>query len=90
MTKRPGTRMPGWAILHDGKLDIRTATAERRGAIINWLVVERGGLIRDSDSDAAIEALWQLLKGEAEAVEIWIMVRRKDNGEEANGEAGSG
>jgi hypothetical protein len=48
----------GYAIVEDGKIDVRTVSPTRRTAIINFLVVSRHCIIRNDHSDEYIERVW--------------------------------
>jgi hypothetical protein len=49
----------GWAVLvKGGPIYVKTVSETRRGAIVNWLVVEHGALIMNHHTDADIERMW--------------------------------
>jgi len=47
-----------WAVVEDGKIDINTVYATRRGAIVNWLVQWSGDMVSAQTSDEEIEKRW--------------------------------
>lgn len=47
----------GWAIVHNGEIDIDTVSGTRRAAIINWLC--RKCMIFNHESDEVIESKWK-------------------------------
>lgn len=49
----------GWAVVSNGKINVRTVNPTRRGALVNWLVVEGKVMVYASDSDVTIENAWR-------------------------------
>lgn len=51
----------GWAVVGagiNGEIDVRTVSPERRGAIVNWLVVTGNVFVRSDHTDEQIERMW--------------------------------
>lgn len=63
----------GWAVL-DGEIKVNTVAATRRAAIVNWLMTERRVIAFNDWSDTMIEDWWEKEKGEAEAIEVVVMM----------------
>lgn len=49
----------GWAVVQDGKINMKTVYSTRRGAIANWLLVGCGLMFGDNVSDEQIEEMWK-------------------------------
>jgi hypothetical protein len=49
----------GYAIVEDGKIDVRTVSPTRRAAIVNFLVVSRGAFITNAMTDDIIDSIWR-------------------------------
>lgn len=62
----------GWAVTDETGIDIKTVSATRRAAIVNWIVVKQRLPITTMHSDAQIEALWQELCGDAIAIPVRV------------------
>jgi hypothetical protein len=65
----------GWAIILDRKINIRSVSPTRVGAIVNWLMTDAHILVPDSLSNSRIEEYWNQNKGKAECVEVNITVK---------------
>ena len=61
-----------FAVIANGKIDVRTVSDTRRAAIVNWLVVDRGCPILRTDTDEQIEQLWEQEQGEASVAAVEI------------------
>jgi hypothetical protein len=48
----------GWAVVKDGKIDVRTVCETRRAALVNWLVTEKRLFVTVFDVDEQIEHWW--------------------------------
>ena len=55
----------GYAVIFDGKINVRTISDTRRAAIVNWLVVHGGCPILANTTDDEIEQLWANHRGGA-------------------------
>lgn len=67
----------GWAVVRKDKLLVRTVSPTRRGALVNWIVVEapRGRvMVTNTWDDAQIEEHWARNRGDAHAVPVTIRV----------------
>jgi hypothetical protein len=62
----------GFAIFDDGTIDILTVYEHERGAKVNWLVVRKGVVPRESWTDDLIEQWWQIMRGTADCVPVQI------------------
>jgi hypothetical protein len=67
----------GWAIIENGRINVRTVSPTRRAAIVNFLVVERGILVMDSATDEQIEQKWKQMRSQAVVTEIVVTEARK-------------
>lgn len=63
----------GFAIVIDGKIDMRTVFPHARGAVVNWLVTD-GVLIIKGMSDEDIFALWDQSRGDAMVQPVKVTV----------------
>ncbi len=57
--------LQGYAVVLDNKIDIRTVSPTRRGAIVNWLVVHVGCFIYNTTTDEQINEMWSRSSGNA-------------------------
>lgn len=68
----------GWAILnsHDEteipKINVRSVSPTKRGAIVNFLVTDRGYYVTNDMTDAQIERAWVELRREAIVTRVII------------------
>lgn len=65
----------GWAVIQDGKIDVRTISPTRRAAIVNWLVVRGRCWISTSTSDSQIEEYWRENRLDHEVAEVAIRAK---------------
>lgn len=63
-----------YAIVDRGAAIINTISDTPRAAKVNWLVVERGIVVRKYATDRSIENAWQNEKGSAECRRVKIEV----------------
>lgn len=61
-----------FAVIANEKIDVRTVSDTRRAAIVNWLVVDRGCPIFNSDTDEQIDHLWEQECGDATVAAVEI------------------
>ena len=52
------TKARGYAVVMDDKIDMRTVSATRRAAIVNWLVANAVCMVYLWTTDDEIEVLW--------------------------------
>jgi hypothetical protein len=64
------TTATGWAILDNGRINVATVSPNRRGAMVNWLLVVRQMLFANTAPDEVIEQIWWREHGTAE---IWMV-----------------
>lgn len=64
----------GWGVIDGEQLITETITPTRIGTMTNWLLRERGALMRAGASDADIETLWKARHGDAVVVRVEIRV----------------
>lgn len=73
MTKYIGQ---GFAVIQNGRLDIRTVGPTWRSAAVNWLFTERGKPMYAWTTDAQIESIWHMekvhAKGDPEILQVQI------------------
>jgi len=69
----------GWAAVEDGKIKVRSISDTRRAAIVNFLITDRQLMIRNSTSDAEIERLWFLHRGQADVEMVTITATLGDH-----------
>lgn len=50
-------RAYGWAVVRDGKIDVRTVHDTERGAMVNWLCVN-GVIVTANATDEQITRMW--------------------------------
>lgn len=68
----------GWAVVDQGKIDVRTVQHSRIGAIVNWLVVGCGVRVLDRTPDAMIEEMFEAYAAQAGAKVVEVEVRADD------------
>ena len=64
----------GYAVIENGKIDVRTVSLTNRAAIVNWLVVNHDHKIYSNTTDHQIETLWKIEKGNASVVKVNITI----------------
>lgn len=60
----------GFAVMDDGEINIRTVCDTERGAIVNWLVVERGLLVLEANSDYDIQRMWTSQRPDNDRIKV--------------------
>lgn len=66
----------GWAVKDkNGRIDLRTVSPTRRGAMVNWLTLEAGMKILNSHGDALIGWWWGEEAPSQRAVLVGVLVR---------------
>jgi hypothetical protein len=69
----------GFAIKQDGSINVRTVSPTMQAAKINWLIVERGVMIRASEPDHHIEIAWRHLSSESGATCVQVDITESVN-----------
>lgn len=64
----------GFAVVMDGKIDMRTVYPHVRGAIVNWLGTTGGVTVTNHTSDNHIFALWDQRRGDAQVQAVKVTV----------------
>lgn len=67
----------GYAIEHEGAIDMTTVSQTERGAKINWLVTSCGIMLPDSMEDPLIEKIWERFSFVEGAQCVAITVRKQ-------------
>lgn len=62
----PVTSAKGWAIVENGKINVRSICPTRVGAMVNFLCTERG-LVIPQMSDARVEGMFVAHRGKSAA-----------------------
>lgn len=62
----------GWAVIDRDLISVRSISETRRGAIVNFLIVNRRAVVLDWMTDGMIEELWQTHRHGAEAMQVLI------------------
>lgn len=66
MSRREWPKADGWAVIKNGKINVRTVSDTRRASLVNWLVTDGGVLVTAAWTDEMIEAAWgRLSPGDA-------------------------
>jgi len=60
----------GWCVKEHGKLHVRTLMPFKRGAMVNFLVHNRGCTILEWHTEKEIEAMWEEHKEKAVLVRV--------------------
>ena len=64
----------GWGVIDGDQVITETITGTRIGTMMNWLLRERGALMRHGASDADIEMLWKAKHGDAVVARVEIRI----------------
>jgi hypothetical protein len=72
------TEAAAWAVIDgdSGRPIAATVSAERRGAIVNWLFIYGGITPLNSWTDARIEAEWSARRRHARVAEVVIVAKQ--------------
>ena len=62
----------GYAVIHQGAIDVNSISTTRRGAIVNWLFVVPRIPVLVGHSDEDIEQMWEANNKEAEVIEVVV------------------
>lgn len=62
----------GWAVIRHCQIDVRTVSPNRRAALINWLVVQKGVAVTNDHTDEDVEQLWNKHKRDAVVSRVTI------------------
>lgn len=64
----------GFAVVTDGKIDVRTVCPHIRGAVVNWLVTTGGIDLTNDVPDERIFAFWDSLRHQAQVLPVKVTV----------------
>lgn len=70
-------RAEGYAVMREGKIDIRTVSPTRRAAIVNDLVVNCACPVFAKTTDAQIEDLWREHRGEGVTIKVYVLLSKE-------------
>jgi hypothetical protein len=65
----------GWAVTHDGCIDVRTVSPTRQAAVINAIVTQGGVMVMDDWTHDVIDGVWREVSRQRGLSLIRVVVR---------------